>query len=145
MRHMAAKVCGTRRAVLVLDDEPVVLRVVAAALGQNGFEVLTAERPEEARGLFHTHADALCLAVIDLALTGMTGVDFVNSLPTLTPRIPILFITGLGDVEAEDTLPPNSAVLHKPFKVDALMNAIYAVVSPTSAASSQASGGTPPG
>jgi putative two-component system response regulator len=130
MGHKRPRACGMTQAVLVLDDEPIVLDMLTSALTRNGFKVLEARTAEEGRELFHTHASALCLAVVDIKLGGMNGVEFVEALPTLVPRIPILFITGLGDIEVEEKVPPNYPVLQKPFTVEeVLFQAVEAAVS----------------
>ncbi|HZR66855.1 MAG TPA: response regulator [Terriglobales bacterium] len=112
-----------RKAVLVLDDEPIVLAVVTSALRTAGFDVLQAKTAKDAGTVFHTDAARLCLGLIDIELEGMSGVQFVQSLPTLTPRIPILFMTGLGTIEVEG-LAPEDPVLYKPFTARTLLAAV---------------------
>jgi two-component system, OmpR family, response regulator len=116
-----------RRTVLVVDGEPIVRGVVAMVLLQSGFAALTAQIPEEGQRLFEAHAGSLCLAVIDIG-PQMRGFAWVQSLPSLTPRIPVLFITGLGDRQVEEMLCPEDPVLYKPFHARQLLGVIRKVL-----------------
>jgi len=128
-RRKRPDACQTRRGALVVDDEPVVLDVITSALTSAAeFQVIQARTAEEARSLFDTHAADLCVAIVDIRLAASNGVDFVRSLPTLIPRIPILFMTGLGDRDVAD-LAPEDPVLYKPFTVNTLLQAVETVVS----------------
>jgi DNA-binding NtrC family response regulator len=111
----------------LVEREPIVLRVLTSALGQTGFEVLTARTGPSAQTLFHTYASHLCLAIVDIDRE-LSGVAFVQSLPNLTPRIPILYITELGDLEIEEIVPANYPVLHKPFSILQFLEAVAGAV-----------------
>jgi FixJ family two-component response regulator len=79
--------------------------------------------------LFERHAGTLCLLVIDIALSGISGLELLNRLPTRTPRIPVLLITGLGEREIEGKVPPHCLLLQKPFTAAELFNTVQAAIS----------------
>src|SRR3954451_15442392 len=104
MRHNRPQPGDRRTNVLVVEKEPIVTCVLARGLSNHGFEVLTADTGDTAQKLFHTYASRLCLVVVDIDRE-LTGIEFVQSRPDLTPHIPILFITALGDIHVEDLVP----------------------------------------
>jgi hypothetical protein len=57
----------------------------------------------------------------------VSGPEFVNRLPTLAPRVPVLFITAGGEFEA-DIVRSNFPVLEKPFRADTLMATVKTLV-----------------
>src|ERR1700753_3740574 len=71
--------------VLVLDDEPQITRVLRAALSAQGYDVRTANDPEEALRVFDDWAPDL--VITDLMMPGMTGVEVCRAIrgKTTTP------------------------------------------------------------
>jgi DNA-binding response OmpR family regulator len=130
MRPRGALSLATRKTVLLVDREPIVLDLLASALSRGGFHTLAADSYTDARLLFDAHSPKLCLALIDIS-PEMSGLEFVQSLPNLTPRIPILFTTGLGDLSVEERLGPDWPVLYKPFNVRQLEAAMSNVLERT--------------
>ncbi|HYJ73839.1 MAG TPA: response regulator, partial [Actinomycetota bacterium] len=66
--------------VLVVDDEPPIVRAVAANLRARGFEVLTAANGETALTAVETHQPD-CV-VLDLGLPGIDGLEVLRRLRT---------------------------------------------------------------
>jgi two-component system KDP operon response regulator KdpE len=64
--------------VLVLDDEPQITRVLRAALSAQGYDVRTANDPEEALRVFDDWAPDLMIT--DLMMPGMTGVEVCRAI-----------------------------------------------------------------
>jgi two-component system, OmpR family, KDP operon response regulator KdpE len=64
--------------VLVIDDEPQITRVLRAALSAQGFDVRTANDPEEALRLFGEWPPDL--VVTDLVMPGMSGVEVCRAI-----------------------------------------------------------------
>ena len=77
--------------ILVVDDEPQIVRVVRSYLEQAGFRVVTAYNGKDA--LFtarHEHPD---LVVLDLQLPGMDGWEFARRIRTEQPGVGIIMLT----------------------------------------------------
>ncbi|MCJ9429250.1 response regulator [Kordiimonas marina] len=84
--------------VLLVDDEPVVLRIHAAAVKQFGFETIIAETAEEAVSL--TRAYRPSLVISDVQMPGEGGFDFVEALDRSGLKaMPVIFLTGYDDIE----------------------------------------------
>lgn len=123
-----AEVAVSRRTILLLDDEPLVVDFVRKALRKAGYEVIAAADVQTARSLFNRHAVDLALIISEIALPKVNGPEFISSLPTLEPRIPVIFMTCLGEQEiALKALDYPAAVLHKPVKNADLKTAIQSV------------------
>jgi two-component system KDP operon response regulator KdpE len=76
--------------VLVVDDEPSIVRAVAANLRARGYEVFTATSGEAALDVVQTHLPD-CI-VLDLSLPGVGGLEVLRRLRTWTPT-PVVILT----------------------------------------------------
>ncbi len=76
--------------ILVIDDEPQITRVLRASLSAQGFDVRTANDPEEGIRLFREWPPDLLIT--DLMMPGMTGVEVCRSVRTASST-PILVLS----------------------------------------------------
>ena len=111
--------------VFIIDDDPLVRTSIAGLLKSVGLrseifgtaqEFLDGKRPEG-------HS---CL-VLDVRLPGMNGLDFQRALADKGVLIPIIFITGHGDIPMTVKAMKSGAVefLTKPFDDQALLDAVH--------------------
>ncbi len=78
--------------VLIVDDEPFVRELVEITLGRAGFDTVTAGSAEEALALL---ANAQCaVALLDLNLPGMDGVQLCAEISRRWPHIRRIALTG---------------------------------------------------
>jgi len=88
------------RTVLIVDDQPDVLRPHAQSLERAGYRVVFAESANEALDAVREHVpDAI---LIDLKMPYVNGMGLLYRLRELKPQIPMAIITGAMDV-AEET------------------------------------------
>jgi two-component system, OmpR family, KDP operon response regulator KdpE len=80
--------------VLVVDDEPSILRVVAANLRARGYEALTAASGNAALTVIETHQPD-CV-VLDLGLPDLGGLEVLRRLRAWTTT-PVVILTAVGD------------------------------------------------
>lgn len=80
--------------VLLVDDDPELLAMMAEYLGREGFVVETA--PTGERGLERAMAGAFDIVVLDVMMPGMTGVEVLAQLRRESP-LPVLMLTAKGD------------------------------------------------
>ncbi len=107
--------------VLVVDDERDIREAVAAALRQEGYDVLDA--PDGAEALRQLRAHHPAVVLLDLMMPGMNGWEFWEARerePELR-GIPVIVISALGRVSGVDA----QAFLQKPFELDALLSAVH--------------------
>jgi DNA-binding NtrC family response regulator len=84
--------------VLVVEDEPRMRELLQRALANWGFDAAVARSGEEALRLTETdHAD---IAVLDLNLPGMDGMELLGRLRERTPGIQAIVLTGFASVES---------------------------------------------
>src|SRR5688572_29351159 len=83
--------------VLIVEDERVSRRALAALMSASGYETEALGSAEEAlQAVRHgTHPD---IALVDLGLPGMNGLDFIGRLTELDPQVfPVLITAANGD------------------------------------------------
>ncbi len=119
----ARPVALQRLRVLLVDDEPEVLAVVAQGLKDRGHGVQTANGGMEALGALETGA-APDVLVTDLSMPGLDGLALIERARRLRPGLPAMLLTGFV-AEAEDMLDEAAesgpiAVLRKPVTPEAL-------------------------
>jgi two-component system phosphate regulon response regulator PhoB len=88
---------GARKKILVADDEPDVLGLVALNLQRAGYDVLKAGDGEQALRLAREQMPSLL--VLDVMMPGLNGLDVLKQLKqnAKTARIPILMLTARAD------------------------------------------------
>ncbi|MFF7708765.1 response regulator [Pseudomonas sp. NPDC007930] len=112
--------------VLVVEDEPVILRVLTDYLFSEGYHVLQAENGTQAFEILATkpHLD---LMVTDFRLPGgISGVDIAEPAVKLRPDLKVIFISGYP-AEIRDSAHPiahRAPILAKPFDLDELQKVI---------------------
>jgi CheY-like chemotaxis protein len=116
-----------RRTVLVVDAEEIVQKTIGSILQCLGYRVLAAADAGHANALFTKHGLELALLVVDIRLATVSGPEFVDRLPTLETRVPVLFTTAGGEFEA-NTVRRSFPVLKKPFRADTLLATIKTLV-----------------
>jgi PAS domain S-box-containing protein len=80
--------------VLVVEDEPMLLKMDKRMLERLGYRVLTAGGPSQAIELAETHAGEIQLVITDVVMPEMNGRDLAEKLQSLYPGIKILFMSG---------------------------------------------------
>jgi len=117
-----------RAVVFVVDDDPSIRRSLGSLLRSVGHEVrlfasaqefMSAERP-----------DAPGCLVLDVRLPGMSGLTFQQELAKAGIYIPVIFVTGHGDVPMTVRAMRAGAVdfLTKPFDDQVLLDAIHSSI-----------------
>jgi DNA-binding response OmpR family regulator len=83
--------------ILIVDDELEIREVLKEFLQLKGYAVLTAANGVEA--LTCLKAETLDLALIDMWMPGMNGLDILRSIRALDPSVAMIMMTGLCDAE----------------------------------------------
>jgi CheY-like chemotaxis protein len=83
-----------RATVMVVDDEPLVLKAVQSMLKTKGYEVLPASNGQEALDIFKERTGPIQLLVSDINMPRMKGLELGRRLWSLYPGLPILFMSG---------------------------------------------------
>jgi FixJ family two-component response regulator len=110
--------------VFIIDDDAGVRTSIQGLLKSAG---LRSEAFETTQEFFRRERpDGPCCLVLDVRLPGMSGLDFQDELARAGVQIPIIFITGHGDIPMTVKAMRSGAVefLAKPFDDNALLDAI---------------------
>jgi PAS domain S-box-containing protein len=116
--------------VLVVDDEPQVLRVAAAYLEAEGHTTVPAGSGGEALALLQ--AGGFDLVVTDRAMPGMSGVELAEAVKRRFPATPVVLLSGFGVFMAAvgERPAPVDAVVGKPLTLPKLRETLERVFGP---------------
>jgi PAS domain S-box-containing protein len=88
------KILAGNETILVVEDEPLILKVATVILKNLGYTVLSATTPVEALGLAEQHGDEIHLLVTDVIMPEMNGRELSEKIMNLYPDIRCLFMSG---------------------------------------------------
>src|SRR5437899_904141 len=110
--------------ILVVDDEENIRHTLRGVLADEGFEVL--EAPNGRRALELLEHVAPRLAIVDVWMPEVDGIELVERMRTNAPGVPIIVISGHGTIETAVRVIRLGAFdfLEKPFPLDALLNVV---------------------
>ncbi len=113
-----------RLKVLVVDDDPEVLKVASAALREEGHVVLRAASAREALALLEAHID-IALLFTDIVMPGsMDGFDLAEQAKLRRPGLHVLYMSGY----LRDEGVWNGSLLRKPWTKDDLKSALAEIL-----------------
>ena len=112
------------KTVYVVDDDEAVRTALVRSIGLRGYDVQVFENAEQ----FLESAEVTypsCL-LLDVRMPGISGMELQEQITTSDWRIPIIFITGHGDIPMSVRAVKKGAVdfLVKPYLVDTLLTRI---------------------
>jgi CheY-like chemotaxis protein len=106
-----------RETVLLVEDEPALLRLGRRMLGALGYTVLCAATPTEALTVAEGHVGEIDLLITDVIMPKMNGLDLARRLRVLMPDAAVMFMSGYpADIIArQGIIDEGVAFLEKPF------------------------------
>jgi PAS domain S-box-containing protein len=116
-------------AILIVDDDPIILRNTAAMLEDLGHTVFEAGSAREALEIVR-QGGSLDLLITDQLMPEMTGLQLIEAIRADAPDLPVILATGYADLERGNE--PIVPRLSKPFRQDELAKRISSVVRPIS-------------
>jgi CheY-like chemotaxis protein len=122
---------ASREKVLVVDDDPMVLRFVSTTLERGGYRVQTAQSGDEAlRRYQDSTAEPFRLVLSDVAMPLMNGVDLARRLVQHDAQVNLLFMSGQvsPDFAPENWGGAPFPLLRKPFHPEGLLRAVRAAL-----------------
>ena len=118
----SAAATGRQRSVLVVDDDPMVREVISAYLGEDGYKVELAVNGRD--GLAKFSAGEFDIVLTDRSMPEMEGDELAREIKKVKPDVPVILITGFGDIMATTGEKPEGVdhVMSKPFTMAGLQN-----------------------
>jgi CheY-like chemotaxis protein len=108
--------------ILVVDDEPAILKLAQLTLEEDGHEVLTATSGPAALALVDGTDKQIDLFLIDVVMPEIGGPELAEQLAKRRPGVPMIFASGYGEAAgvALKKRDPSAVYLKKPFSPAAL-------------------------
>lgn len=115
------------KTILVVDDDPQVLNSLERLFKKEGYIVYAAKNGKEA--LEKVDKTDFDLVIIDIRMPELDGIETVKSIKEIRkhnskPDIPVMFITGYADIDANEKAKQFGDVVLKPFDLEEFLNRV---------------------
>ena len=123
---------GERPHILIVDDEPQLLKVMSLYLRRLGYSVTTLQRAEQAAALTDADLERFDMAVLDATLDGIGMEKLALRMLHANPALRVLAASGYPvDVSTlEAAAPGRVAFLLKPFTAEMLEACVRRMIAP---------------
>jgi signal transduction histidine kinase/CheY-like chemotaxis protein len=113
-----------QEAILLVEDEPAILKMTKSLLERQGYTVLAASTPADALRLAPEHA--IHLLMTDVIMPGMNGRELAGILKASHPHLRVLFMSGYtaSVISQHGVLAPGVCFIQKPFSMRALASTV---------------------
>ena len=117
--------------VMLVDDEPSLLRLTKRTLENQGYRVLTASGAAEALGLAEEHGESISLLLTDVVMPHLDGAGMVRALQKLNPAVKILATSGHAESQGRIEAIAEFAVpfILKPYTTETLLSTMRDLLS----------------
>lgn len=105
---------GTKASILVVDDDPALLRLLGDTLGAIGYQVTQAESGARALDILQEHV--FDLMITDIKMPDIDGLQLFRKVRRQFSQMPVLFITGVASREIMGSAAADG-FLSKPFRI----------------------------
>ena len=124
------KTLAVKKTVAVVDDDPMMLDVLARILQRENYELLMASGGPEIMEKLANHQGSVDLLVTDYAMPDMQGRELADKVRERFPAVKVLYQTGFSDMLFENRveLEDGAAFLEKPFTARGLREAARLVL-----------------
>jgi PAS domain S-box-containing protein len=117
--------------VLVIEDEPLVRRMVERTLARAGYTVLAARSGNDALSMCERHEGKIHLVLTDVVMPRMSGPEVAQRILDQRPEVRVLYMSGYADdaLDGRGLERGDVAFLRKPFQPDELTDKMRDVLS----------------
>lgn len=111
--------------IMVVDDEEVIRNMVKDFLSVRGYEIILASNGSEALEKFRQHEGEVELVLLDMVLPEKNGMEVLNDLRQINPRVKAILTSGYTRNITENNLDNDiTSFLQKPFRIATLIQKI---------------------
>jgi DNA-binding NtrC family response regulator len=115
--------------ILIVDDEPQLLKVMTKFLARLGYGVVPSGVTEDAWSQFQADPAGYALAIVDMTMEGMSSEELMRRMRECNPSICLIACSGYPTDVSEFEMPGKPAVfLQKPFTPEMLSQTIAALL-----------------
>lgn len=122
------------KTILVIDDEPLVLRATSRMLHTMACDVLAADGGRKGIELFKANQHRISLVILDLIMPDLDGAATLEQLNNINSTIPVLLASGYTEeadkVEALQAERSNLAFVAKPYRAESLIAVLKKLLEP---------------
>ncbi|RJP43897.1 MAG: PAS domain S-box protein [Desulfobacteraceae bacterium] len=113
---------GQGETLLLVEDEPAIIKMCQTMLEKLGYNVLIAHAPDAAVNLASEHSGIIHLLMSDVVMPGMNGRDLADKLKAIRPGIRVLFMSGYtaNAIVHHGVLDEGEHFIQKPFSMKKL-------------------------
>ena len=112
--------------ILLVEDEVIVRHLAHEILDRNGYNVLEARDPADARLICERHEGRIHMMLTDVVMPMMSGIELADYLSPMRPDMKVLFMSGYTDenLVLDESEAGTTAFIQKPFTPDGLASRI---------------------
>ena len=120
--------------ILVVDDEPDIVKILEILLAKSGFEGVSAIGGEKALEILHSGVN-VDLAILDVKMPGIKGIDVLKAMKSMNREWPVIILSGSIDMkkhelETKDVGFQHVVYITKPVDLDMLLDAVRKALNP---------------
>ena len=114
--------------ILIIDDDPEILKQVSGLLEDEGYDTLTAE--DGRGGITRLTERDISLVLLDVYMPGMTGLEVISYIKATHPETGVIMISGQADIDTAVKATRLGALdfIEKPFQPDRLLVSVKNVL-----------------
>ena len=118
----SSNTCTGTETILIVEDDPIVLKVTQGILTKFGYHVLTAALPSLAETVLAEHGDTIALMLTDIMMPERNGHQLYESVHARFPHLRVLYMSGYPAevIGNQGILDSTTAFISKPFTANAL-------------------------
>jgi len=112
------------RLVMVVDDEREIEKMIGRQLQKGGYDHVSFHDPEQAMEFFTENHNRLDLAILDVKMPLLTGIEMAYLMFKIKSTVPIILITGFSEDIQEEIGDNIKKVLRKPVPSKQLIDSV---------------------
>ena len=121
--------------LLIVDDDSDIVQVLKMGLVKNGFSVEAFTNPQEALQSFKSNAESYCLALSDIRMPSLSGIQLSRKLKEVNPNVKVVLMTAfeIRDDEFSKVFPSTQVdgFVQKPIGIKDLTDKILSLIGDT--------------
>ena len=114
--------------ILVVEDDAEVLKLAGDLLEDAGYTTLKAENGAAALVALAEDTGPVSLALIDIVMPGMNGMELYRKIVATHPNLPVIFTTGYDAEVFRGSTPLDYPIIQKPFTPSDLLRIVHKVL-----------------
>lgn len=126
-------ILASKRSVLIVEDEPEIVRLIQLVLESHDFQVFACKTAELGIDMIHKASNTIDLIICDMILPGMNGVMMSKQVKKYHPNIEFLFMSGYSTHFFQEfaAISNSPNFLPKPFSIANLIDKVQTILSPS--------------